>query len=1102
MADINNSLGQNTSGGGVWGSITGNLLNQLDLTTYLEENYYPLLSNPNNYATLLDIPTTVSQLINDSGYITLSDLPDFPIYNLQEVTDFLVNSDGFAETTNGIQGSKMKFANLESDGYGFWVSDNYDLVRNFEYIPYAGLFIKSDDGSFYSRIGNSAVGTGEVGVRFADLLSDRIQYFDEVNFKILDFKFPTSVVGTNKTVQWRDRGGEPAFTDEIPTLTSELTNDSGFITQDDVEEYPNLASFPPTGVVGTIYIALDTGLFYTWNGSTYVLSSAPDTGITGGGIINRLPKFTPNGVTIGSSNFSDDGLGGRYNIAGTSSYLAFYAGGNTYLRLQRASNNKMEFNLGNAGASQPAEITTNNAFGFEFISTAASAYMSFKVGLSSIEGLRLLSNGKLRFTQTPDVGTTSDSILVRDSSGNVKIIPYPTIPSLSGYVPYTGATANVDLGNYSLTANGGIFSNWTGGSFAVNPQGTAPYILFRDNREIDGEERTLNIGADVENGFSASWANQATTSQSSFSVKNQFIVESSDATDTGNLYVTPTEVSTSKKMVSVEGFVVSPFPGNAGNIFELGTNYINQNFRQINFRNYGDGIEFPTEKNISINANIEDGINFSLSDIGDSYGQFILGSSNLSINIGQSGVENSIDVSNIQTQFSKKVVTQEGFEGQYVKFDTAAGLTAGVGELVYNDQDGTLDLGLKGGNVTLQLGQEQILRVVNKTATNIDLLESNYQAVRVTGAQGNRLKVDLAQATNDLLSAETIGLVTETITNNQEGFITTSGLVRGINTTGSLQGETWADGDMLYLSPIVAGQITNIKPSAPNHLIVMGYVIRAHDTQGQIFVKVDNGYEIDELHNVKINDATNSQTLVYNSSLGVWENEDQLLVQTQKMFNTFRAGTTSLVAIGNNLGVALSNFVTRTLASTSDYTKKQRIGNVTAASAASISNYRLSTLHFVLDGLEYFEQTIGTAEGSSTSGMRAVFGIFTNIGALSGNIEYNTLTDLIGLCRLSTSNNWHIIHNDNVGTAITIDLGSSFPANIEGEIYTYRITPNGVNDLDVTVTRQSTGVSVTHNITSNIPSTSVLYTIKGGANNNTNAVAFGWDFFAITELFK
>jgi hypothetical protein len=220
-----------------------------------------------------------------------------------------------------------------------------------------------------------------------------------------------------------------------------------------------------------------------------------------------------------------------------------------------------------------------------------------------------------------------------------------------------------------------------------------------------------------------------------------------------------------------------------------------------------------------------------------------------------------------------------------VEFDQTPTGTAGVAVMRWNDSDGTLDLGLKGGNVTLQVGQESVLRVVNKTATNVNLLEANYQAVRVTGAQGQRLKVDLALATNDALSAETIGLVTETINNNQEGFITTSGLVRGINTTGSLQGETWADGDILYLSPTTAGNATNVKPTAPNHLIVLGYVVRAHVNQGSIFVKVDNGYELDELHNVSITTPANNEVLTYESATSLWKNKTISAASTVYVFN-------------------------------------------------------------------------------------------------------------------------------------------------------------------------------------------------------------------------
>jgi hypothetical protein len=241
-----------------------------------------------------------------------------------------------------------------------------------------------------------------------------------------------------------------------------------------------------------------------------------------------------------------------------------------------------------------------------------------------------------------------------------------------------------------------------------------------------------------------------------------------------------------------------------------------------------------------------------------------------------------------------------------VEFDQTPTGTAGVGVMRWNDSDGTVDLGLKGGNVTLQVGQEQVLRVVNKTATNIDLLEANYQAVRVTGAQGQRLKVDLAQATNDTLSAETIGLVTETINNNQEGFITTSGLVRGINTTGSLQGETWEDGDILYLSPTTAGNATKVKPVAPNHLIILGYVIRAHINQGSIFVKVDNGYELDELHNVKITSAANNNVLAYTSATDIWENKT---VETALGYTPFQLPslTSGSVLFSNGTTIAQDN---------------------------------------------------------------------------------------------------------------------------------------------------------------------------------------------------
>lgn len=220
-------------------------------------------------------------------------------------------------------------------------------------------------------------------------------------------------------------------------------------------------------------------------------------------------------------------------------------------------------------------------------------------------------------------------------------------------------------------------------------------------------------------------------------------------------------------------------------------------------------------------------------------------------------------------------ITGETILTNSVLFNTGATETSEVGKLKWNDADGTLDLGLKGGDVTLQIGQEEVVRVVNKTNTN--LLESEYRVVRIRtkaegGAQGQRLAVLLAQANTKANHSGILGIVTENINNNKEGFITTFGTVRGINTTGSLQGETWVDGDALWLSETNAGGLTNIEPQ--NHPVQIGYVVYAHNNHGKIFVSVQNGVdELNELHDVKLSGLTSGQTLVYNSSLSVWENK-------------------------------------------------------------------------------------------------------------------------------------------------------------------------------------------------------------------------------------
>jgi len=232
--------------------------------------------------------------------------------------------------------------------------------------------------------------------------------------------------------------------------------------------------------------------------------------------------------------------------------------------------------------------------------------------------------------------------------------------------------------------------------------------------------------------------------------------------------------------------------------------------------------------------------------------------------------------------------------------DTSPTGTAGVGTTRWNDTTGSSETTLKGGSVVLKNGVDLVARIVNKVSPNTTLTKASYQAVRISGAQGQRLAVELAQANNDNNSADTIGLVTETISPNQEGFIMTVGSLESINTTGSLQGETWTDGDVLYLSPTTAGRITNVKPIAPQHLVVIGYVEYAHQNNGKIYVKVMNGWELGELHDVSVINPNDNDILQYKTSTGLWSKTAGTTTNISEGTNLYYTDTRSKLAISSS----------------------------------------------------------------------------------------------------------------------------------------------------------------------------------------------------------
>ncbi len=151
---------------------------------------------------------------------------------------------------------------------------------------------------------------------------------------------------------------------------------------------------------------------------------------------------------------------------------------------------------------------------------------------------------------------------------------------------------------------------------------------------------------------------------------------------------------------------------------------------------------------------------------------------------------------------------------------------ARVRRMGWNETDQTLDLGLEYG-VTQQVGQEYYVRVINQTASTIP----SGTVVGYVGGFSTAVSVSPYLADGSRLTTSVLGVMTHDMPVGSKGYCTAFGFVRELDTS------AFAAGDLLYPSPTVAGALTNVKPTAPNNVIIVGACIVSDATQGVIFVR-------------------------------------------------------------------------------------------------------------------------------------------------------------------------------------------------------------------------------------------------------------------------
>jgi hypothetical protein len=201
-----------------------------------------------------------------------------------------------------------------------------------------------------------------------------------------------------------------------------------------------------------------------------------------------------------------------------------------------------------------------------------------------------------------------------------------------------------------------------------------------------------------------------------------------------------------------------------------------------------------------------------------------------------------------------------------ISFDVDAAVVVTEGQVAWNQDYSTLDIGMNGGDVIQHVGFHSYYRIKASAAI------SKGQLVMFTGAVGASGVLTGAPATGISTGLYLMGIASEDMALNAFGEVTAFGLVRGFNTTGSSVSEVWAAGDILYYNPSVSGGLTKTAPSAPNVKAVVASVVNAGSGgSGSLFVRLTFEPKISELQDVDAAAPLAGALLIRDATQSRWE---------------------------------------------------------------------------------------------------------------------------------------------------------------------------------------------------------------------------------------
>lgn len=253
-----------------------------------------------------------------------------------------------------------------------------------------------------------------------------------------------------------------------------------------------------------------------------------------------------------------------------------------------------------------------------------------------------------------------------------------------------------------------------------------------------------------------------------------------------------------------------------------------------------------------------------------------------------------------------------------IQFNTSVNTDTTAGVFAWNADQGTLQFGLSDA-ASVHLGQDTFYYV--KAGESL----SRGNVVYASGAVGNSGHIEVSKfyANNAIDERYVVGVMADDVTSGEFGYATVIGTIRGIVADGSLVGETWNLGDVLYPSPTNPGAFTNIQPEAPNQAIPIAFITSNSSSNGSIAIRATAmGYHLGELHDVQTGTESDGDVLTWVSSNSRWEpaavasdtsnawvnaNDYNTYTTVTGLINTVQDNVTSLTSTVDNLDANIYN---------------------------------------------------------------------------------------------------------------------------------------------------------------------------------------------------